>query len=97
MLHNMLLGEYVTGLNEINWENIDPDDEVIEDDDDDTTLDLPEPIVPLQIAIQHRRYVPYHSYNYDLICEALMAHLYFKYLKDDVRWPKKFKDNQSTR
>ena len=59
MLHNMLLGEYVTGLNEINWENIDPDDEVIEDDDDDTTLDLPEPIVPLQIAIQHRRYVPY--------------------------------------
>jgi hypothetical protein len=29
-----------------------------------------------------------------LILEALMAHFYFKYQKGDVRWPKKFKENQ---
>ena len=83
MLHNMLL-EY-DGLNEIQWENI----------EDDVVL---EPVIPTVDAAIHllyltiHRYVPYHSYQYDLICEALMVHFYWKFLKGDARWPKKLKD-----
>lgn len=68
-------------MNEIHLENIDPDDDIIEDDIVDPTLDLPEPLIPLQIAIQQLRYVQYQSNHYDLIREALMAHFYFKYHK----------------
>ncbi len=35
-------------------------------------------------------YVPYHSFQYDKIREALKDHFYFKYQRGEVLWPKKF-------
>lgn len=88
MLHNMLL-EY-DGLNEINWENIDPDDDVIEEEVDQA-IDEQVPLNPiLNNVVQMPTYVPYHSFQYDKIREALKDHFYYKYQRGEVLWPKKF-------
>ena len=72
MLHNMLL-EY-DGLNDINWENIDPDDDVIEEEVDQA-IDEQVPLNPvLNNIVEMQTYVPYHSFQYDKIREALKDH-----------------------
>jgi hypothetical protein len=65
MLHNMLL-EY-DGLNEINWENIDPDDDVIEEEADQA-IDEQVPLNPfLNNVVEMPTYVPYHSFQYRFV------------------------------
>jgi len=63
MLHNMLL-EY-DGLNEFNWENMDPDDDIVDDADPVVVVadhDLPEAVLPLvDRAPRPQNYVAYHS------------------------------------
>jgi len=91
MLHNMLL-EY-DGLNETNWENIDPDNDIIEEDVVNNIVEQV-PLNPIQNIIVPlrtlRTYIPYHSCQYDMIREALKDHFYYKYQKGDVLWPKNF-------
>ena len=83
MLHNMLL-EY-DGLNDINWENIDPDDDVIEEEVDQA-IDEQVPLNPLlNNIVEMQTYVPYHSFQYDKIREALKDHFY-------LLWPKKLSE-----
>ena len=96
MLHNMLL-EY-DGLNEFNWENMDPDDDIVDDADPVIVVedhDLPEPfLVLVDRAPRPQNYVAYHSYKYDTVRDALKDHFYWKYLRGEVEWPKKFLESQ---
>ena len=85
MLHNMLL-EY-DGLNEFNWENMDPDDDIVDDADPVVVVadhDLPEAVLPLvDRAPRPQNYVAYHSYKYDTVRDALKDHFYWKYLRGE--------------
>lgn len=95
MLHNMLL-EF-DGLNDINWENIDPDDDNVDVDDDiivpqEHDVTYQEERVPLANIAE--RYVQYQSYKYDIVRDALCCHFYYMYQLGKVWWPKKFHDIQ---
>lgn len=85
MLHNMLL-QY-DGLNVFHWDNIDPDGELGENEDVILVPVEHQPdieVVALPTARQERLYVPYRTYNYELVREALKDHFNYQYQKGNV-------------
>jgi len=96
MLHNMLL-EY-DGLSDLKWENIDPDDDIIDDDEEDFDQEDEDALVDLPLDTRDHqlpRFEAYASYKYDTVREAIKDHFYFMYMKGRVLWPKRFLEKEA--